>query len=142
MSTQVAPFTETTSYRNFNLCPHCDLQGQDSLLERLSEGVPMISRSDGWSFHLLLADEPQAYPAESDSADTNLVSVCFWYSHVNSGSATRTSIVLIPEGEYGYAAFFRRIEQVADLLAARLGKFAALETLYRLEGDRLEETSY
>ncbi|HEY1482078.1 MAG TPA: hypothetical protein VGF19_05070, partial [Candidatus Acidoferrum sp.] len=52
-------------YRNFNLCPHCVLQGQQAILCRLCEGIPMISRSDGKLFHLLLADHPIPYPAES-----------------------------------------------------------------------------
>jgi hypothetical protein len=27
-------------YRNFNLCPHCELQGLDPVLLRLTEGIP------------------------------------------------------------------------------------------------------
>jgi hypothetical protein len=54
-------------YRNFNLCPHCVLQGRQAILCRLCEGIPMISRSDGNLFHLLLADRPIPYPAESKS---------------------------------------------------------------------------
>ena len=29
-------------YRNFNLYPHCVLQGQQAILCRLCEGIPMI----------------------------------------------------------------------------------------------------
>jgi hypothetical protein len=141
MTGQAAVLTQVTSYRNFNLCPHCRAQGQESLLSRLCEGVPMISRSDGWSFHLLLADEPQPYPAESKAGETDLVSVCFWYCHVKSGTTTRTSIVLLPAEAPGYAAFFRRIEQAADLLAERLGEKASLGTLYALESDQLKEAA-
>ena len=35
------------SFRNFNVCPHCEWNGEEALLSRLSEGIPMISRSDG-----------------------------------------------------------------------------------------------
>ena len=59
-----SPQLEPITYRNFNLCPHCVFHGEQSLLCRLCEGIPMISRSDGKTFHLLLADYPARYPAE------------------------------------------------------------------------------
>lgn len=52
------------TFRNFNLCPHCQSRGEEGLLCRMCEGVPMISRSDGKHFHLFLADQPVPYPAE------------------------------------------------------------------------------
>jgi hypothetical protein len=67
------------AYRNFNLCPHCVFQGEQKLL-RLCERIPMISRPDGQLFHLLLADQPMPYPAETESGPTTQISVCFWYS--------------------------------------------------------------
>jgi hypothetical protein len=84
-------------FRNFNLCPHCNVQGRDSLLFRMREGMPMISRSDGRSFHLLLADQPSPYPAEIDSKMTKQVSICFWYSHIKGGSVTQTSVVVLSD---------------------------------------------
>jgi hypothetical protein len=68
-----------TEFRNFNVCPHCESNGEEALLSRLSEGIPMISRSDGKTFHLLLADRPLPYPAERGEHPTQTVSVCFWY---------------------------------------------------------------
>jgi hypothetical protein len=38
------------------------------------EGIPMISRSDGKTFHLLLADFPARYPAEKASGNTEKTS--------------------------------------------------------------------
>ena len=67
-----------TEFRNFNVCPHCESNGEEALLSRLSEGIPMISRSDGKTFHLLLADRPLPYPAERGEQVTPTVSVCFW----------------------------------------------------------------
>jgi hypothetical protein len=63
-----SPRLEPITYRNFNVCPHCILHGKQSLLCRLCEGIPMISRSDGKTFHLLLADHPAQYPAERTPA--------------------------------------------------------------------------
>ena len=41
-----SPPLVTITYRNFNLCPHCDFRGGQSLLCRLCEGIPMISLKD------------------------------------------------------------------------------------------------
>ena len=58
---------EHVAHRNFNLCPHCIHHGEPGLLCRLCESMPMISRSDGKTFHVLLADRPLAYPQERQS---------------------------------------------------------------------------
>lgn len=57
------PPVASAPYRNFNLCPHCASTGHPALLGRLCECLPMISRSDGQTFHLLLADRPLPYPS-------------------------------------------------------------------------------
>ncbi len=58
---------ENVAHRNFNLCPHCIRHGEQGLLCRMCESMPMISRSDGKTFHVLLADRPLAYPQERQS---------------------------------------------------------------------------
>lgn len=95
-----SPQVEPIAYRNFNLCPHCVSYGKQSLLCRLNEGIPMISRSDGQTFHLLLADYPACYPAERDSIGMERTSVCFWYSHVlDAGTTCSTVVILRDTGE-------------------------------------------
>ena len=67
-STRIGPLVPERSHeaaithRNFNPCPHCQLQGRQALLRRPCEGLPMISRSNGESFRLSLADRPVPYP--------------------------------------------------------------------------------
>jgi hypothetical protein len=107
-------------YRNFNLCPHCINHGQEALLQRLCEGIPMISRSDGETFHLLLADRPLPYPLERTAGPTKKISLCFWYSPVNEPAQTHCTIVVLSGARTNFAATFRRIELVADLLAEEL----------------------
>jgi hypothetical protein len=138
----LATSPQTTTYRNFNLCPHCIFQGRDSLLRRLCEGIPMISRSDGQSFHLLLADKPLPYPAERCAKKSKMVSICFWYSHIGSGSTTLTTVVLLTRGDSEYASFFRKIEHVADLLAAQLLERPQLPTLYKFDEHNLVEAMF
>ncbi len=142
MLAALATSPEITSYRNFNLCPHCILHGLDSLLSRLSEGVPMISRSDGQNYHLLLADQPMPYPAERQAPSTKQVSICFWYSHIDKGSTTLTSVVLLKSDHSEFGSFFRKVEHVADLLAERLLHHSELATMYNFDDCNLAESKY
>jgi hypothetical protein len=129
-------------YRNFNLCPHCVLQGQQAILCRLCEGIPMISRSDGKLFHLLLADHPIPYPAESKSEPSEKLSTCFWYSHVSQRETTSSVIVILPGPATNRASLFRQIEHIADLLAELLANARRVAGMYELIGDGLVEFAY
>lgn len=128
-----------TTFRNFNLCPHCQLHGEQALLGRMCEGLPMISRSDGNLFHLLLADQPLPYPNERSSGPTYKLSVCFWYSHVSRPHTTNSTIVILRAAHLQRATVFRIIECVADLLAEELVRRSRLASLYELRGDSLAE---
>lgn len=105
-------------YRNFNLCFHCMTAGREPTLWRYCEGFPMISRSDGDTFHLVLADRPRPYPAERSVRNTFYHSLCFSYEHELFGG-TRASIVLIEARKCGLS-LYRQIEDIADSLAAEL----------------------
>jgi len=83
-----------SKFRNFNVCPHSEWNGEEALLTRLSEGIPMISRSDGRNFHLVLADRPLPYPVESASGPTGTISVCFWYVYGAENRETKSTVVL------------------------------------------------
>ena len=133
---------EPVTYRNFNVCPHCILHGKQSLLCRLREGIPMISRSDGKTFHLLLADYPAQYPAESDSGKTEKTSVCFWYSHVLDAGSTRSTVVILRDSGRNFAALFRLIETAADLLAKQLTNCYRPPTLCELVNGGLRTMAY
>jgi hypothetical protein len=118
------------TYRNFNLCPHCASLGQQTLLHRLSEGLPMISRSDGKSFHLVLADRPLPYPLEKSASHTKRISVCFWYNHVRRSACTLCCIVILSGTRINNSSLYRKIEQIADLLAEELGVEGNLADVY------------
>jgi len=120
------------THRNFNLCPHCMFHGQEALLHRLCEGLPMISRSDGETYHLLLADRLLPYPNERAAGPTQKVSVCFWYSHRNNSNTTFSTIVILSDSRTNHPAVYRRIEIVADLLAEELTRFGHLAEFYEL----------
>jgi hypothetical protein len=129
---------DQVTHRNFNICPHCLHHGEQGFLCRLCESMPMISRSDGDTFHLLLADRPLAYPQEREAEASDSVSVCFWYSHVNTGSTTYAVVVILPETRLDQPVLFRIIDSVADLLADELLHARHLASFYRLTGGSLQ----
>jgi len=123
-----------THYRNFSVCPHCTKQAKEDVLWRLSEGFPMISRSDGETYHLLLADHPRAFPAEL-SFSASGVSLCFMYEHLATGNVTQVALVVI----FGKAdcprLTYRQIEELADLLAGNLMESSGLPSFQMLEAE-------
>jgi hypothetical protein len=134
--------TEPLTYRNFNLCPHCIFQGEQALLCRLSEGMPMISRSDGRRFHLLLADRPAPYPARSESELSTQVSLCFWYSHVLNVQETASTVVILRKPAAKKSALFREIDAVADCLADLLAGSKRIAGMYEFADGSLAQVGY
>lgn len=131
-----------TEFRNFNVCPHCEWIGEEPLLSRWSEGMPMISRSNGRNFHLLLADRPLAYPAELGADPTRTVSVCFWYAYGEEKSATKSAVVLFESYASPKEKIYRQIEFIADVLADELLRRGQLATFYNLQGNSVLELNY
>jgi hypothetical protein len=129
-------------YRNFNLCPHCEHLGADLVLWRMRESMPMISRSDGKNFHLVLADRPLPYPSERRGGPARKLSLCFSYLYGSDKNATRISLVLVPAEFANHGRIYREIEFVADLLAEKLLQAPTLAVLYNLDGDSLRELGY
>jgi len=131
-----------TEFRNFNVCPHCEWNGEDALLFRLSEGIPMISRSDGRNFHLLLADRPLPYPAERSEGATLMVSVCFWYLYGTDRNTTKSTVVVFDGVPFPKAILFRQIEYIADVLADELLRRQSLAVFYNLKGNEIQRLAY
>jgi hypothetical protein len=129
-------------FRNFNMCPHCESNGEDAFLCRLSEGIPMISRSDGKTFHLLLADRPLPYPMENGEERTRSSSVCFWYAYGAGKSETKTTVVVFESLAGAKEKVFRQIEFIADVLADELLQRRELAVFYNLMGNSILKLSY
>ena len=127
-------------YRNFNVCPHCEWNGEEALLSRLSEGLPMISRSDGRNFHLLLADRPLPYPMETSGGPTRMTSVCFWY--VYGTGATKSTVVVFESVCEPNSNIFRQIEFIADILADELRRRHTLGAFYNMQANAVLELTY
>jgi hypothetical protein len=131
-----------SAFRNFNVCPHCEWNNEEALLLRLAEGIPMISRSDGRNFHLLLADRPLPYPAERAVGPTPTMSVCFWYLYGANRNEAKTTVVLFEGLSSRKANLFRQIEFIADVLADELLRSRSLAVFYNLKGNEILQLAY
>jgi hypothetical protein len=126
-------------WMNFNICPHCQTHGRPWLLERLNEWGPMISRSDGANFHLVLGDRPIEYPAERASGRSKMKSAGFWYVHEANGDSTETVVVILRRPPRGGVALIHHLEVVADRLYDHLKRSSRLPCLYEFDGQHLNQ---
>ncbi len=129
-----------TILRNFHICPHCEKIGRPALVERLNEAGPVISRSDGISFHLVLADRPISFPAENSSEKNEMLTAGFWYMRARSDGhtqVTETVVVILRRPPGRGAVLMHHLDAVADKLAEKLIKPDSLATLYEFDGHRL-----
>lgn len=128
-------------WMNFNICPHCLANGRRCVLERLYEWGPIISRSDGANFHLVLGDRPIEYPAERASGKTEMMSAGFWYVHEANGGSTETVVVILRKPPRGGVALLRHLETVADKLFEKLQGSPRLPCVYEFDGQQLHKIS-
>jgi len=128
-------------FRNFGVCPHCQRKGGLFLLDRLNDEGPIISRSDGKSFHLVLGDRPISFPAEKSSGKTEMMTAGFWYVSDRESSktagTTETVVVILRKPPRRGVDLTRHLETVADRLADRLAKAEEMATLYEFYGNEL-----
>jgi hypothetical protein len=129
-------------WRNFNICPHCRANGRRDVLERLNERGPMISRSDGMLFHIVLGDRPIEYPQEKSTGHSDMKSVGFWYLHEENAGLAETVVVILRKPPRGGASLVRHLELVADKLFEKLRESSHLPTLYEFDGQHLREVAH
>ncbi len=127
---------------NLTMCPHCVANGRPCMLERRSEWGPMISRSDGLNFHLVLCERPIEYPSEPTTGKSEMMmSAGFWYVHEGNDGSTETVVVLLRRPPRG-VAWLRHLETVADKLYEKLCKLGRLPSLYEFDGRHLRQISH
>jgi hypothetical protein len=138
-SSSVRPDHAATRLRwmNFNRCPHCQARGRNPLVMRLNENGPMISRSDGQNFHLVLGDRPIEYPAERASGKSDMLTAGFWYQHEANGGSTETVVVILRKPAKGGVTLPRLLNTIADKLFDRLTRSSLLERTYEFENNQL-----
>jgi hypothetical protein len=129
-------------WMNFNICPHCLANGRPGTIEGLNKWGPVISRSDGVSFHLVLGDRPIAYPAERAAGKTEMMSAGFWYIHEATGGSIEVVVVILRSPPAGGVSLLHHSETVADKLFEKLDKSSRLSCLYEFDGRHLHQIAH
>jgi hypothetical protein len=130
-------------FRNFGVCPHCQKKGGLLVLERLNDEDPVISRSDGESFHIVLGDKPISFPAEESSGRTATMTAGFWYvserraESPGTGGFTETVVVMLRKPPKSGTPLMRHLELLADTLAEKINLEGRLSTYYEFDGRQL-----
>jgi hypothetical protein len=115
---------------NFGICPHCALHGQKGIVFLASKDTPLISRSDGESFHLWLAIGPDIWYAKDGSPVAGRMATNFQYAADKQGIAGEQVSVVLRTYQLNAAAVQTAVRDVADILAEMIASGKRLATAY------------
>lgn len=116
--------------RNFTICPHCAAKGRQRVIRPATRRTPLVSRSDGNSFHLFL-EESYVRPAPGGTGFE--IVALFRYDLDPAGLKGESSLVLVPAGGGFGDQVLGPLEQAADRLAAILAGSTELRRQYTWE---------
>jgi hypothetical protein len=116
--------------RNFPTCPHCAAKGkQKSARPATAHRSPLVSRSDGKTFHVYL-EESFIRPDSTHSASE--VVALFRYDLDSAGVNGESTLVVIPLASVELRSGLSELEKAADELAEILGSGKSLPRQYVL----------
>jgi len=121
--------------KNFSLCPHCFAKGrQRQIRPATPHRTPLVSRSDGSSFHLFVED---SYVRPAPQRAGFEVLALFRYDLDPAEVKAESTLVVIPTQEREHSS--ELLEQAADQLAGMLAGGADLVRVYVFDagGSRL-----
>jgi hypothetical protein len=110
---------DSTSERNFSVCRHCLLNGWPGLLPRVTKETPVISRSDGRSYHIYLQYGPQLQPSATGAVIPGVYLAHFRYALDSKKLRDEPVIVAINPLSQPYSVL-HIVGLIADKLAAIL----------------------
>ncbi len=121
--------------RNFNFCPHCFAKGKERRIQPATpQRTPLVSRSDGSSFHLFLED---SYVRPAPRRPGFEVMALFRYDLDPAGVKAESCLVVIPtqDSKRALALLESAADQVANTLAA--GRELGRLYVFQAESSRL-----
>lgn len=113
------PKLEPEFESNFRVCKHCLLNGRPGLLPRVTKDTPVISRSDGRSYHIYLQYGPTLQPSPVGAVIPGVYLVHFRYALDSKNLLDEPVIVVINPVLQPYPVI-KIVEIVTDKLAAIL----------------------
>ena len=98
--------------KNFSFCPHCARSGKERLIQPSTGRTPLVSRSDGGSYHLYLEEANILNPTGKAKEIAGL----FRYDLDPAGVRADSSLIRIPYAQDG-CDMQEALEDAADRLA-------------------------
>lgn len=121
--------------RNFINCPHCAFLGKAKLIRPAIHG-PLVSRSDGRSFHLYL-EESGLHRGSSEPKSEPQIYALFRYDLDPRSVKSESTLVIISHAGDDETRKLTKLEEAADLLAELLERAEVPRRLYKLTPGRL-----
>jgi hypothetical protein len=126
--------------RNFIHCPHCAFRGKPRLIRPATHRTPLVSRSDGRTFHVYL-EESGLHTRSSDSQSERQVSALFRYDLDPCSVRAESTLVMIPDVGDDDVRTQIRLEEAAELLAELLARAEVPRRLYTMASGRLSSAA-
>jgi hypothetical protein len=117
--------------KNFTMCPHCELRGESRNVGPSTRRTPLVTRSDGRTFHLYL-EEQHRFSVPEHSIDRSTAAL-FRYDLDGGKIRGESTLVLIPEDGTGVPPGSDPLEYAADCLASLLAAGRVLMRRYHLD---------
>jgi len=124
---------------NFETCPHCKAKGYSGIMMRLYSHTPLITRSDGKNYHLLLFDGPSIWYAKSGGPTAGRAVAGFYYASDKQGIEHAQIMVILRTVGLQKPEVVRAIEESANLLAQVLGSGQRPEQAYLFDAGHLSK---
>jgi hypothetical protein len=128
-----------SNYKNFSSCPHCAAKGDSGMIVRMTESSPLISRSDGSTYHLFLQDGPNRRYRSSGELIAGELIATFRYAHDKFSLRSEQLRIFIKNPGQSNDEITKQLEDVADRLAVALQGGSKLARLYTFENGTLSQ---
>jgi DNA processing protein len=133
--TETSSGPEKEGLKNFLVCPHCRQQGREGSWVRIQQDMPILSRSDGRHFHLLLVAGPFPQRGGSGGIVAGRAIAQFSYALDAQSLQRETVDVVLQVLDTRRERLMHAMEDAADKLASVLQKQEPLKPQY-LYSDR------
>ncbi len=107
-------------HKNFSACPHCVSKGDAGMIVRTTDLSPLISRSDGTTYHLFLRDGPTRRYGQSGELIAGQMIATFCYAQDSYAVKSEPLRILLKNPGHSRDEVIKHLEDVADRLAVAL----------------------
>jgi hypothetical protein len=131
-----AEMRESASLRNFRICTHCVLNRRPAFLPRVTSQTPLVSRSDGRTYHIFLQFGPHPQPSAKGASIPGIYLAHFRFALDSLNIANDPVSVLIVDPNQ---KLLETVETVADKLATVLAQGKRPAAFYKYSEGTLRE---